>query len=84
MKVKQLQNWRPKIRKMAKVVKALFNKIKNSKESLFPSAVKAAWEEYSKDRFFDDPSEVLQAKRAFEAGFSAAEAFFKKEIPIGG
>ena len=63
---------------MAKVVKALFNKIKNSKESLFPSAVKAAWEKYSKDKLFDDPSEMLQAKRAFEAGFSAAEAFYKE------
>lgn len=61
------------------MIKALFKKIKKSSEF---SVIKAAWEEYSKDRLFDDPSEMLQAKRAFEAGFSAAETFFKKEIPI--
>lgn len=65
------------------MIKALFKKIKKSSKSLFPSATKAAWEEYAKNRLFDDPSEMLEAKRAFEAGFSAAEAFFKKKIPIG-
>ncbi len=33
--------------------------------------IKEAWEEYSKDRMFDDPSEKLEALGAFKAGFNA-------------
>lgn len=33
--------------------------------------IKEAWEEYSKDRMFDDPCEKLEALGAFKADFNA-------------
>ena len=59
--------------------KALINRFKKSSKSLLSSAVELGWKEYAKNRLFDDPSEMLEAKRAFEAGFSAAEILYKKE-----
>lgn len=60
------------------MLKNLFKKkkLKKASEAVSPAAT-AAWEEYAKEKLFDDPSEMLQAKWAFNAGFEAAKALYK-------
>ncbi len=55
--------------KLSKQLKKKINDIVNSEASR--TEIKEAWEEYSRDRIFDDPCEKLEALRAFEAGFNA-------------
>lgn len=52
-----------------KLSKHLKKKINNITEAS-RAEIKKAWEEYSKDRMFDDPCEKLEALRAYEAGFN--------------
>ena len=53
-----------------KLSKKLKKKLNRTVKDL-NSEIKKAWEEYSKDRMFDDPCEKLEALRAYEAGFNA-------------
>lgn len=58
--------------KLSKQLKKKINDIVKAPNSEAPRAeIKEAWEEYSKDRMFDDPCEKLEALRAFKAGFNA-------------
>lgn len=66
------------------MLKKLFKKkvkkgLEESSDSLPPFAARAAWEEYAKEKLFDDPSEMLEAKWAFNAGFSVARELYNKE-----
>lgn len=53
-----------------KLTKHLKKRINNITEAS-RSEIKKAWEEYSKDRMFDDPCEKLEALNAYKAGFNA-------------
>lgn len=63
--------------KLSKQLKKKINDIVKAPNSEAPNSeapraeIKEAWEEYSKDRMFDDPCEKLEALRAFKAGFNA-------------
>ena len=53
-----------------KLTKHLKKRINNITEAP-RSEIKKAWEEYSKDRMFDDPCEKLGALNAYKEGFNA-------------
>lgn len=53
-----------------KLAKHLKKKINNTTKAP-RSEIEKAWEEYSKDKMFDDPCEKLEALRAYTAGFNA-------------
>lgn len=58
--------------KLSKQLKKKINDIVKAPNSEAPRAeIKEAWEEYSKDRMFDDPCEELKAERAYKDGFYA-------------
>ena len=57
--------------KLSKHLKKKINNIINNITEAPRAEIKKAWEEYSKDRMFDDPCEELEALRAYEAGFNA-------------
>lgn len=57
--------------KLSKHLKKKINNIINNITEASRAEIKKAWEEYSKDRMFDDPCEKLEALRAYEAGFNA-------------
>ncbi len=63
-----------------KLSKNLKRKISNIVETP-NSEIGKAWEEYSKDKMFDDPCEELRAERAFKAGFNAG--YFRRDANNG-
>lgn len=53
--------------KISKKLKKKLNKLAKD----LNSEIKKAWEEYSKDKMFDDPCEELKVERAYKDGFYA-------------
>lgn len=53
--------------KISKKLKKKLNKLAKD----LNSEIKKAWEEYSKDKMFDDPGEELKVERAYKDGFYA-------------